>query len=95
MESSKTMMTPEPSVAWRPGRPRSERQVELVGPHEDPGRPAEQDGLQRPAGGHAARELQQVAKRRPERHLIDAGRSTHPQRQKSLGPVDWAVPMRA
>ena len=72
--SSSTRTTPEPSVVFASrARLEGERQVELVRPQEAAGRAADQDRTGASAAGDAAGELDQLAQRRAERHLVDAG----------------------
>ncbi len=81
--------------AGGPSRLEGQRHVERVGPDEDARRAAEQDRPDRAVAGHAAGELDQVAQRRPELDLVDAGSATWPDRQNSFGPVEPSVPIRA
>ena len=57
----------------RAGPLERQRHVERVRAHEDAGGAAEQDRPDRAAARHAAAELEELAKRRPERDLVDAG----------------------
>ena len=72
-----------------------QRQVEMLRPDEAAGGAAEQDGARLAAGG-AAGQRQQFAQRGAECHLVDAGCGPpRRNRENSLGPVDWSVPMAA
>ena len=67
------MITPEPSVAPTARVASNVSGVSSAsGPDEDARRAAEQDGPDRPAAGHAAGELDEVAQRRPELDLVRA-----------------------
>ena len=85
--SSKTMTTPEPSVAPIARVPSKVSGMSSAsGPTNTPAAPPSRIAWIAPAAGHAAGELDQLAQRRPERHLVDARAARRaPDRQNSFG----------
>ena len=95
--SSKTMTTPDPSVAPIARVPSKVSGVSSAsGPTNTPAAPPSRIARIDRLAGHAAAELDQLTKRRPERHLVDARASRRcPDRQNSFGPVEPSVPIAA